>query len=582
MHQLSGFGLNTTIMNRPNTNSIDIVACIALIAAAALVILGRQFIFPGVYSCIREDTAYYLNWTRQFADALSTGILYPRWMPEAHAGYGNPVFVFYSPLVIYITALIKLAANDTAFAVTTVKFTELFLSGIFMYMFISGIWGRKAGLASALVYMLFPFRVFDLYFLGVFPSKFAFVWFPLVLHFTRMAALESKPGKGVTGLAISYALLCLTHLLSAYMFAPVIAVFGAVSAEHKKRSAGVYHALLGGMIGLGLAGFFLLPVAAESGLVHLESFGLKNWAHYWNNYLFYLTGPKSPYNPPFYPYLAEIVLASILSGIALYLAGRVFFGALADRLNIFFLGVSAFCLFLMSSPSGLLWATLPGLKMVLFPTRWASVMVFGLACLAGSGFGGAQTWNKAGAIRKVVMVALVALFVSTIVYYDTQIISRGCRLTMADIQALPSDMDVDEYVPKSVSLDWLRGLSKTQALPLVSPIEWNISAGIDITRWSGQDRAFEYISAKSCTVRVRTFFYPGWRAYIDGVETDIGVQPVSGAMLIKLPGGRHMVRIVFKDTAIMYAGWALSAMSSLIAAALLWHNRAHKEKPDEK
>src|SRR5207247_684509 len=132
-------------------------------------------------------------------DSLASGVLFPRWMPESHGGYGSPTFIFYPPLVIYLTALINLATGALFLSAAVMKVLALFLSGLFMYVFIRDLWGFGPGLASAFVYMLLPFRVFDLYYLGVYASKFAYVWFPLILHFSRKGVVEQRFGAGTAG-----------------------------------------------------------------------------------------------------------------------------------------------------------------------------------------------------------------------------------------------------------------------------------------------------------------------------------------------------------------------------------------------
>src|SRR5207247_6862424 len=139
--------------------------------------------------------------------------------------------IFYPPLVIYLTALINLATGDLFLSVAVMKVLALFLSGLFMYVFIRDLWGFGPGLASAFVYMLLPFRVFDLYYLGVYASKFAYVWFPLILHFSRKGVVEQRFGAGTAGVAVTYGLQCLTVLLLDSMFHFVLYVLGYIAFD---------------------------------------------------------------------------------------------------------------------------------------------------------------------------------------------------------------------------------------------------------------------------------------------------------------------------------------------------------------
>ena len=53
-----------------------------------------------------------MSWVNQFTQTIQQGVWLPRWMPDSNGGYGSPVFVFYSPLVYYATALLQLTSGS--------------------------------------------------------------------------------------------------------------------------------------------------------------------------------------------------------------------------------------------------------------------------------------------------------------------------------------------------------------------------------------------------------------------------------------------------------------------------------------
>ena len=542
------------------------------VAAAAFLVMGRQLVWPDVYSCLREDTTFYLNWARQVAASLSEGILYPRWMPEAHGGYGNPDFIFYPPLTIYLTAAADLVTRDLGLAATLVKLAGVLFSGLAMYVFVKEIWGTRAGLLAAAAYMALPFRVLDLYFLGAHASKLVYIWFPLALHFTRIAVAGRRMAAGAAGLSICYSMLLLTHTLYAYMFTPVILAFGLLHARSGSRIKATLAIPAALVLGLSLAAFYLLPVFAERPFVHYDEL-LKSDVYnhqYGDNFVFYMFGPASPLNPHFYGYIGLTVLATVLIVPGLLIMARPPCRALRRADIVFFLCVALGALFLMSSASSFLWEYVPGMRMVQYAPRWGTIMVFGVACVAGISIGrlsGGGAINGPALNGLSGLVLLVCLAPS--IYYDTEIIKNSCTFTKDDIAALPRGMDAEEYVPRGVSLVWLRAEEKKPAGALIAPCKPELPVRIKVTGWLSEARGFVYDSGAAATLRIRTFWYPGWRAEVDGGEALLRAEPVSGAMLMDAPKGRHTVRLTFNDTPVRVAGRLISVFAAVFVTYLV-------------
>ena len=550
------------------TKRRETALAIALMAAASLAVMYKQLTGHAIFACSHEDSVLFVNWVRQVADSLASGVLFPRWMPEAHGGYGNPTFVFYPPLVIYLTALIKLATGDLFLSVAVMKVLALFLSGLFMYVFIRDLWGFGPGLASAFVYMLLPFRVFDLYYLGVYASKFAYVWFPLILHFSRKGVVEQRFGAGTAGVAVTYGLQCLTHLLSAYMFTPVLVLFGLIAAGRGNRGLAAARLATGCALGIALSAFNILPVIMERAFVHFDLLVDLDINHYWNNYLFFLFRPRSPLNPPVYGYVARVVIASALCGVSLYLFLRRLKAQSEGYGPAFFAAVAVVPLFLMSSLSGFVWALVPGMKMLQYPTRWSAVMIFGLACLVGAGLHGLDVKGSPAGGRTRALLGFAVLLLLLCLCYDLEIVRNGCRLTDKELGGSLRSVDVKEYVPADVSLDWLDREANKNVYDLVSsPDEKDVTAVVKA--WGSPRRMFTVNAPHEIVLRVRTFYYPGWKGYIDGVETPLSHERDSGAILVKAPKGEHDVTLTFTDTFDRWVGKVFSALAAFTVLLII-------------
>jgi hypothetical protein len=546
-------------MTRSGTFHVGVALVLGLVSA---LVLARQLGAPGLYCCITDDSDLYLSWTRQFEDALRDGILQPRWVEGAHEGFGSPSFLFYAPLSHYLTATFQLGGVDVGLASTLTKLVGLWLSALGMYAFGVDAWGPRAAFVAAVATVVLPFRVYDVYVLGVFQSKLALGFVPLLFLGARRLAEDRR---GTVLVALSFAGLVLTHLLSGYMGALTVLPYALVVAPRGARARTALKLALGMALGLLLASFYVLPVAVESSLVHLEAFREKAWGRYENNFLFWLGTTPSAANPPFYGYLRQTVLVSLLAGIGVWVAGMPWRTREGWRESRALLASAVLLTFLLTVASAPLWRFVPGLAMVLFPTRFAGFLVLVLAALMGIGAGRIQTgpgWTVVAACG-----ALVAI-------QDGAIATKACVQTEADLAELTTIADVEEYVPRAVPLSWLRALDVGSVPPLVSQLDGG-AVRADVLSSTAEDRLLRIDAPAGGAIAVRLFAFPGWRAAVDGTPVATRVDPRTGAFVFDLSPGAHDVRLHFGTTWDRTLGRVTSLVSWLAFGAFLLRRSAN-------
>jgi len=79
---------------------------------------------------------------------------------------------------------------------------------------------------------------------------------------------------------------------------------------------------------------------------------------------------------------------------------------------------------------------------------------------------------------------------------------------------------------------------------------------------------------KKFTLRLYTFYFPGWRAYLDGKRVQIDVAAPEGFITLEVPKGTHEVLIRFENTLPRRIGSVVSAAALivLVAVCVLWQN----------
>jgi hypothetical protein len=85
-------------------------------------------------------------------------------------------------------------------------------------------------------------------------------------------------------------------------------------------------------------------------------------------------------------------------------------------------------------------------------------------------------------------------------------------------------------------------------------------AQLDIVEHGPLHDRFAISTPKKFILRLYTFYFPGWRAYVDDEEVEIDVAGPEGFITLQVPEGEHEVLVRFEDTPSRTAGWIISAL----------------------
>ena len=542
--------------------------------AVSILLVSRQFTDSRFASCVIDDSILQMSWVEQFSRSLQEGILVPRWLPDSNGGYGSPVFVFYSPLVYYVTAPLVWLTQSVVLSMKLVRLAGLFLSGLAMYYFASSLGGRKTGLATALVYVALPFHVLDLSYWSLYAGTWAWIWFPLILHGARQMIATASPRMLSPVFVLSYGALVLTHLVSAYLFSFIIGAYCLCLSDRPSVLRNLSRVCANAFAGLGLAAFYLLPAIYEQRFVHIEYSTLLPEFDYRNTFLFFPDGDLIASNP----FQAKTI--GLLQSITLVQGLWIFFslvlkamhrrepGHLPWRELGFALGVAVGCIFLMSRWSIWVWEAIPGLPRVQFSTRWLSIYSLVSAMLISGGFrtSSSPTWAKTAVRLGYLGVAGVSAVFSML------IVGRSCFLDEKHEElAAAHAYNAPEYNPKSM-VDWKQRVMHPKDPP-ASLLEG--SGDVSIERWTSEDRRIVIDARTPSWLKIRLYPYPGWTMRLDGQRVAAGPEALDGAMTVRVPEGRHEVSLQFQNT-----WWRTGAIVISVLAAGMMIVGTIGKKPD--
>jgi len=238
---------------------------------------------------------------------------------------------------------------------------------------------------------------------------------------------------------------------------------------------------------------------------------------------------------------------------------------------VFFAFVLVATVLMMLPVSGPLWENAPFLPIAEFPWRMMGVANLSLAFLAGASL---YLWGDGWSDRGlVVLSAAVYLYPpKPFVEYDNPSLQDYFRHELST-QTVGTTV-IGEYMPV-----WAR------EIPTTSPLMPAYLAGLPVEKLnrealSGSVRAqllehtvvsdrYRFTADEPFTAYFYTFYYPGWRAYLDSQPTEIQITDPFGLIAVPVPAGEHELLLRFENLPLWTGVTTLSAMA-LLAVLAVW------------
>lgn len=534
-------------------------------------LLGWQLFRPG-YFPMHDDLqvmrAYQMD--RCFQD----GQIPCRFSPDMGYGYGQPMFNYYSAFPYYLGELIHLLGFSFVNSVKTLFLLSLILSGLFMYFFVRQILPRSVAFLAALAFIAAPYHALDIYVRGAMSEVWALTLLPAV--FGSFLYLIAKPNAS-RGALFSLALMAFTtsHNLSSIINLPILFSFGLLTLIFKKVTdfKTWTHLITASVLGLGLAAFFIVPIAFERHLISQDTlivgyfdfhghfvslrqlFLPSNWGY----------GPsKFGVDDDISFYFGFLPLVSILlSPFVLYKtfsAKKYFISATI----IFFALVTLAALFLTHFRSTPIWDAIDILNYVQFPWRFLGPAMFASALLVGC----LPLLFKPGKLRTIsILILTIILFTTNFSCFKFEKyfywIDDAQKLT-GELYRLQISAAITDYLPVS-ALDY----PKTQAPS--QPYAASGEVRVDYFDHRSNYFATEVeVVTETAQVVIPIVYFPHWQIHLNHQvdQTIPTIYDPLGEMSYSLPQGRHLIQGWFEDTKVRDNANLITFTSALLL--LVW------------
>ncbi len=257
----------------------------------AALVLGALAALPILYFRIRlpaaNDLPVHLAMAGQFAQGVAEGHWYPRWYGDFNLGWGGPTGYFYPPGLSALTAIFSWITGGRLMAgLTVAQWVFSFVGACGVYTLARALHtGRYAWLAVGL-WLMAPFRAFELYSAGLFSSLAAgglAPWVLVALHRSEVAPQQER-ASAVSLFALAYGLLALANLPYVVMMTYLVAAWVVIRCALRRELSGSLRIVAAGALGAAVAGVYLLPMLAHlSEVVVPQSAGGAWWRQ---NFLF--------------------------------------------------------------------------------------------------------------------------------------------------------------------------------------------------------------------------------------------------------------------------------------------------------
>jgi hypothetical protein len=572
---------------------------------------------PG-YFFDAHDADHSVFFLVQFDQAIRDGALWPRWGPDHALGYGYPVWVLYAPLAYYVAEGFHLLGLGFTAAVKAGWALGFLFGGWGMFLvlrrwFGRGQAGRAAALVGGLLYVYAPYHLLNIYVRAAFAEFSAMAWFPWVLlAFDRLVSPSPLPslsegegnraGRAVAVAALAYAGLLLTHTASIVTFTPLLlayllfALLRLALAERRpwgQVGRAALRAAAGGLLAVGLAMIFLLPMLSEQRFIAQEqwvqgSYGYRGHFVYLSQFLDpfwgygYSDDPTGPNDGlSFQLGIAGVVLALTAAAVGLRRNSP------QRGVTAFFLGATLVSLTTLLPLALPLWDAIGSAALIQFPWRLLSIASLGMAILGGAAVASLlgepdlpdrpssqSTQPAAGASAQAPAAAVLALAVVlaslpfTLPQYTDITPIDESELSIIRFETTYPDMigrtvNTDQtFTETPLVAQYLAGEPLQKAVLLAG------SGSVSSTA-RGASVTAQVDAAGPATVLFYTYDFPGWRATIDGQRVQHRTEPPYGLIAVDVPAGQHEVAIRHGTTPVRAAGALISALSLLIVVALL-------------
>ena len=532
----------------PNQKRVVLLILFSVVLVAPMLIFGVP---------ANKDLANHFRFALPFYDSLSSGRVYPGWLAESNAGYGDASFRFYPPALYYFLGLTRTITRNW-YSGTLAAIASLFmLGGLGIYFWAREYVSSQTAMWAAVLYGVAPYHLNQIYQAFLLAEFAGAAILPFVFAFAARVCARRRP-QDIAGLAASYALLILTHLPLAVIGSLALGFYVLTNLQPKHRLETLKCVALSLALGLAASSCYWLTMVAELSWIRADNVGTDASVYYGNNFLLSTFSPDN-----LNVWWTNILL---LSTVAMFWpgVGMCFRSAEKSSRKAKAAAILLLCTVFMTTPfSRPLWSLSHTLQATQFPWRWLTLtsivgpLVFAMAIPFWT-----RRWKEGK--RPIVLIAVGTIAIS-VAFSASHTIREAAYLDKSSFEStlhsIPGSKGVSQWWPVWVN---------EPIQPMDTPV-YAENRMVSVKTWEPERRVFAVSAGQAPEARTRTFYYPHWVATGNGKL--LATHPAEdGALMIAVPAEATTVELVFREPAktrvsaiVSAIGWTFIGMILIFA-----------------
>ena len=490
-----------------------------------------------------------------FLIALTQGSFPVSWV-DSVSNYGLPLGQIAHQTTSYLGAALLSLTQNSLLAYDLTLLIGSLLGTFLYYRFLRIYFSPLASITAAILFTFAPYRILNIYIRGAMPEFFTSGFIPLLLIGIHHLVIR-RSVTGIWLIILAAVLLALSHpMMLVIGLSVAVFYFGycLFRLQHWQQRFRYFFVFIGALtIGVLLASYYLLPLLVEIKYFYHGSIAISNPTYEFlqpNQFLverWSYSYPNSPGVRESRPQLGSVELAVLLLGAAV-LIWKSLTKRKTSVMMYWWLAAGITYVFLLLPTSLFAYKAFFILSGLQFPWRFLTSLVLipplFLAFLID------QLPEKKAAL--VVIICLIAVLRFPQLYGKNYVQFPETRYQSAIVNPHGTDMNTIwsgpsyAYFPTSQKAEIIEGegiISDLQVTP---------------TR-----RIFSINAQTPVRISDNTFYFPGWRLFVDGKEIPIEFQDQNyrGVITYRLPAGDQKVDLVYQNTKIRLVGKLVSVLT---------------------
>jgi hypothetical protein len=518
--------------------NLPALGCIFLCALAAVVPLmvrGNSF---------GHDFDFHLLSWMETAKHWREGVVYPHWAANSNFGAGEPRFIFYPPATWMLGALLGTLTSWTI-APGLFILLALFLCGVSLLALAREYMPPAAATCAACIYIVNPYVLFNVYERSAYGELLAGAWMPLIVLY----ALRRR--SSIAPLAVAFAGIWLTNAPAGVIAGYALVGVAVVAARFERGPGALLRAGFGGVLGLGLAAFYLVPAAYERRWVEIAR----------------AVGPEMRVEDSFLfergvgdfhtavlrtaSWIAVVVL--VISAMALTWAWRM---RRSDKHGWPLLAASTaitiVVLYLLTPWSEFVWRAAPEMRFLQFPWRWLLLQSVVMAVMVGYALRAQGKFAPRALMGVAAIGCLAAMVVAGMMaFYQPEDEDDPLAAQIATFRSGAGVEGTDEYTPLGADNSAIPRQMPEARLLAAADSEVageSLQANVEVDRWQSEHKVVQVQTGQAGFAVLRLMDYPGWQVLVNSSEHTLRPRRADGLMAVPIPAGRSRIEVKWRPT----------------------------------